>query len=1026
MAYSAVVNDGEPHEVDLEYDPVEGWSGNCTCEREFDCQHIFATMRALLAEHSTAAVRNLSAGVSTASGGWNKATSKAEDDSAGLARRLMATLGRSLNAEETKFVRKVHNVYLRCQQSRHITHWDFNELGFRLSGYGWEGLHIWPAFPNDEHEFWLYIANAVTQQRLKIPEFMEPITDLTGVQDRLARWQRAREVEKWKQTLGNLRSRSLSPRTTQGETDLRLVIGQKEAFLQWHRPNQESFQTIKSTHMSQLANDYQEGAVQFTHEAELLWHLFSSRLYVGATQLRYHDDESAHILRRILRMPALESRIVRHDGQTLARPAEGLRWELSPATSDQDDYRLRLVLPDGSQPPPVLCVMPGKPALYLTAEAALAGPSPHEQVLDPLEENRIPAQAIESSPGLNFLESLGVDLPARVQERVRKLSYRVVISCRLQQVYPGSNAEDCIVNVVAEAPDGHQETWAGYNWLDSTPHGARKKTGGSGMITLYDTAMLDAVPRLLESLNLKPSTYGGAVAVRVSKKFPETFAVWLKSVPPQITVQLAGELASLASAEVAGQVKLDVTEAEIDWFDLRVVLNVTDTTLSPEEIKLLLNAKGGYVRLEGKGWRRLQFDVTAEEDERLARLGLSTRGLSAEPQRLHALQLADEAAKKFLPELQVEAIHRRASEIKARVSPDLPAGVSADLRHYQLEGFHFLAYLATNNFGGILADDMGLGKTLQALAWLLWLRQEKEASKPEAEAGKGSGNANKLPSLVVCPKSVMDNWHAEAERFTPGLRVKSWSASELSGFVDHLGDADLHVLNYSQLRILGESLTPVRWQAVILDEGQYIKNPSSQTAQVARALRAQQRLILSGTPIENRLMDLWSLMAFAMPGVLGSRSQFARLYDAKGDPFARRRLASRVRPFLLRRTKAQVAKELPDRIEEDLFCEIEGEQKTLYRAELKRAQQLLLRIKTQKEVAQQQFHFLTSLLRLRQICCHPKLASPDSTAPSAKTEALLEQLEPIMDEGQKVLVFSQFVELLSLLRKDEHLLAFVH
>jgi SNF2 family DNA or RNA helicase len=203
---------------------------------------------------------------------------------------------------------------------------------------------------------------------------------------------------------------------------------------------------------------------------------------------------------------------------------------------------------------------------------------------------------------------------------------------------------------------------------------------------------------------------------------------------------------------------------------------------------------------------------------------------------------------------------------------------------------------------------------------------------------------------------------------------------------------------------------------VILDEGQYIKNPSSQTAQVARSLHATHRLVLSGTPIENRLMDLWSLMAFAMPGVLGSRAQFGRIYDAKGDPFARRRLSSRVRPFLLRRTKAQVAKDLPDRIEEDLFCEIEGEQKTLYRAELKRAQQILLGIKTQKELAKQQFHFLTSLLRLRQICCHPKLVNPKSTMDGAKAEALLEQLEPLMDEGNKVLVFSQFVELLNLLR----------
>jgi SNF2 family DNA or RNA helicase len=149
---------------------------------------------------------------------------------------------------------------------------------------------------------------------------------------------------------------------------------------------------------------------------------------------------------------------------------------------------------------------------------------------------------------------------------------------------------------------------------------------------------------------------------------------------------------------------------------------------------------------------------------------------------------------------------------------------------------------------------------------------------------------------------------------------------------------------------------------------------------------------------------------------LGSRAQFARTYDAKGDPFARRRLAARVRPFVLRRTKSQVAKDLPDRVEEDLFCEIEGEQKTLYRAELKKAQALLLGIQTQKELAQFQFHFLTSLLRLRQICCHPRLVGSETSADSAKTEALLEQLEPLMEEGHKVLVFSQFVEMLDLLR----------
>jgi SNF2 family DNA or RNA helicase len=426
------------------------------------------------------------------------------------------------------------------------------------------------------------------------------------------------------------------------------------------------------------------------------------------------------------------------------------------------------------------------------------------------------------------------------------------------------------------------------------------------------------------------------------------------------------------------------------------------------------------VRLDKKGWRKLEFALTEQEDQELAKLGLTAHELTSEPQRLHAFQLADQAARKFLPAETCERIERRAAELQARVTPDMPAAIQAEMRPYQRDGFHFLAYLSTNRFGGILADDMGLGKTLQTLAWLAWLRTEsgKVVAPTNADAPTNGQAARATASLVVCPKSVADNWQAEAAKFFPGLKVRVWSASELKSFAGMLASADLHVLNYSQLRAVGEDLARERFQAVILDEGQYIKNPSSQTAQVARQLRSEHRLILSGTPIENRLLDLWSLMSFAMPGALGSRAEFGRLYDAKGDPFARQRLSARVRPFLIRRTKVQVARDLPDRVEEDLFCELEGEQKTLYRAELKRAQALLLGVQTAAALNKQRFHFLTSLLRLRQICCHPKLVKPDSKAASAKVEALFETLEPLMEEGEKVLVFSQFVGLLDILRTE--------
>jgi len=219
------------------------------------------------------------------------------------------------------------------------------------------------------------------------------------------------------------------------------------------------------------------------------------------------------------------------------------------------------------------------------------------------------------------------------------------------------------------------------------------------------------------------------------------------------------------------------------------------------------------------------------------------------------------------------------------------------------------------------------------------------------------------------------------------------------------------------LRINEERLLELEWQAVVLDEGQQIKNPDSKAAKAARKLMARNRLVLTGTPIENRLLDLWSLMAFAMPGVLGTRAYFRSRFDRRKDSKSQERLSARLRPFLLRRTKNQVATDLPPRTEEDYFCEMEGVQKELYEQELKKIQRTLLGIENDDELKKNSFAVLQGLTRLRQICCHPGLIdSAYIDAESAKMNALFYLLDQLRDEGHKVLVFSQFVTMLDIIK----------
>jgi SNF2 family DNA or RNA helicase len=308
--------------------------------------------------------------------------------------------------------------------------------------------------------------------------------------------------------------------------------------------------------------------------------------------------------------------------------------------------------------------------------------------------------------------------------------------------------------------------------------------------------------------------------------------------------------------------------------------------------------------------------------------------------------------------------------------------------------------------GAILADDMGLGKTVQALAWIEWLR--------ERDPGGG-------PVLVVCPASVVHNWQREAERFTPGLRVLALTSGEgrhaLRREVPH---HDMVVTNYALLRRDLERWRSIPLRAAILDEAQNIKNPNAAVSRAVLELDARHRLALTGTPIENRALDLWSVMQFVNPGYLGRRAVFVARYDRPdGPPHVRRLLAARLRPVMVRRLKEQVATDLPDRIEEHRECELTPGQRKLYLAELMRGRATVERLKASADgVMRNKIEVLATLTRLRQVCCHPALVGGREGLGSGKFEALFEILEPLLAEGRKVLVFSQFVECLKLLAPE--------
>jgi superfamily II DNA or RNA helicase len=446
----------------------------------------------------------------------------------------------------------------------------------------------------------------------------------------------------------------------------------------------------------------------------------------------------------------------------------------------------------------------------------------------------------------------------------------------------------------------------------------------------------------------------------------------------------------------------------VDWLNLDMKFESGGAVVREEELRACLEHGRRLVQLEDGSYAPIDPEKVGDVLTRMAEI-YATAGMKDKLPLSQAGRVQD--LLKMVQNAKVSAsaktLFAKIEDIDEIPSVAKPRTLKADLRPYQKDGFSWLVFLHELNSGGILADDMGLGKTVQAIALLLWAKSKYK---------------RKL-NLVVAPTSVVPNWEREIAKFAPGLKTVVWQGPNRSQRAPELEKADVMITSYALLRRDEELLQALDLRYVILDEAQHIKNPMSQTARSAKKLSSERRLALTGTPIENRLSELWSIFDFVSPGLLGTLKTFeeriARPID-RGDMDTAQRLRGTIKPFVMRRLKRDVAADLPDKIEQEMIVPLAEEQSKLYKQVLGQVRKSVLSEVEKKGVSKAQIQILAALTRLRQVACDPRLMKlPDTdfdADDSGKLGALREIIDEAIDGNHRVLVFSQFVEMLNHIR----------
>ena len=456
--------------------------------------------------------------------------------------------------------------------------------------------------------------------------------------------------------------------------------------------------------------------------------------------------------------------------------------------------------------------------------------------------------------------------------------------------------------------------------------------------------------------------------------------------------------------------KIDFSDEQPDCFDISIYGQAGEEIINFDDIYETIQSGEKYARIRSLGFVEYpaqniysmmrsfnSFDVYRNPDNRFT-VKTYRAGLINELKNLGVELILSERFQTFWEQM---------STFSTTEDLSLPKGINAEFREYQLKGFGWLWFMYKYGLNGILADDMGLGKTLQALTVL---QKAKEEDGP-------------MPALVVAPTTVVFNWEAEIQKFAPDLTCLKLQGGERKQFFKKIPEYDVVITSYALLRRDIAKLKDINFRYVILDESQNIKNATSQTAQAVKQLNSQHKLALSGTPIENKLEELWSVFDFLMPGFLFSMADFNSRYVnpimERQDKIVEKRLKLQIYPFILRRMKRDVAKDLPDKVENIAYCELTDEQRDFYLQVLDSTKEELFKSIEQNGLEKSRLSIFSALLRMRQICCHPRLYDKNNVKnviSSGKFEKLKVMLEEIVSEGHRILLFSQFVDMLDIIK----------